>query len=203
MEPKATTFIESGDYWPFPRWAWFWIFMNICTWHIPTQFHLLIVHILSDCLQMTAMESMYSFPFKIYFSNIKTNQNIAYFCLCVHSIIRSSVQIFQLFGDLGSQESLYFSYNPWQISQWKVFPLEDTNENVTSYYNQLHVSVGGPKTGLGLRPTEATFAWSRSWTATLLRVNKNKNIIITCISRPSWLIVIEKFISQPKPWKKY
>ena len=48
--------------------------------------------------------------------------------------------IFQLFKKLLeiliSQESLYFSHNPWQISQLKLLRLENINENVSGYGKQ-------------------------------------------------------------------
>ena len=40
---------------------------------------------------------------------------------------------FKLFEILLSQESSYFSHNPWQILQLKVFCLEDINEHVSGY----------------------------------------------------------------------
>ena len=51
----------------------------------------------------------------------------------------SAVLSFQIFSKLLeillSQESSYFSHNPWQILQLQCVPFGDINENVTGYGN--------------------------------------------------------------------
>ena len=53
----------------------------------------------------------------------------------IHDHLRSQSDFFKCLEILVSQESWYIFHNPCQILHWKVFHLEDINENVPGYGN--------------------------------------------------------------------